>query len=230
MQSSRLLELLKRTASLAVGVTEHAGRGLVAKALIRQGSIVLTEEPIVCAPAPQHRGRCCYSCLRVFQDAAGPLAQLLVEANGQTYCSATCADGVAQTFAEVEGPGGANLAALTDHCKQHKERFPLLAARLACSIVQGSYAADAASQVRLLATRMPKLAGTTSRDAHGLVSGLAACCRELHLHCMSCQSLDKALQSTTWHALCAAGSAVSVLRQCFGSAARGVGGSPPAHS
>ena len=230
MQASRLLELLKRTASLALGVTEHAGRGLVAKALIRQGTVVLTEEPIVCAPAPQHRGHCCYRCLRVFPDAASPLAQLLVEANGQTYCSATCADGVAQTFAIVEGLGGANFAALTNRCKQHKERFPLLAARLACSIVQGGDAADAASQVRLLAARMHKLAGTTRSGAHGLVSGLAACCRKLHLHCMSRQSLDKALQLTTWHALCAAGSAVAVLRQCFGSAARGVGGSPPAHS
>lgn len=54
----RLAELLQRASSmLALGITQQSGRGLVARRPISQGTIVLEETPLVCAPAPQHRGK-----------------------------------------------------------------------------------------------------------------------------------------------------------------------------
>ena len=54
----RLAEALSRVSSmLALGITQQAGRGLVARRAIPQGTVVLQESPLVCAPAPQHRGK-----------------------------------------------------------------------------------------------------------------------------------------------------------------------------
>jgi hypothetical protein len=53
----RLAEVLLRASSmLAMGITQQAGRGLMARQPIPQGTVVLQECPLVCAPAPQHRG------------------------------------------------------------------------------------------------------------------------------------------------------------------------------
>lgn len=54
----RLAELLQRASGmLALGITQQAGRGLVARQHIPQSTVVLEEVPLVCAPAPQHRGK-----------------------------------------------------------------------------------------------------------------------------------------------------------------------------
>ncbi len=132
MSSGRLLKLLRRaSSSLALGVTDHAGRGLVARQPVQQGAVILSEVPLAAAPAPQHRGKVCYDCLRV-----SALAQPSLDVGGQAYCSAECADRAGGSYAAVEGPGGANFAGLVAYCTAHHERFPLLAARLACGIVQ----------------------------------------------------------------------------------------------
>lgn len=73
----------------------------------------------------------CYDCLRVFAPAQRPL-----EAGGQAYCGQPCADRAGGSYAGVEGRGGEHFAALSQHCSRFRERFPLLAARLACGIVQ----------------------------------------------------------------------------------------------
>lgn len=71
--------------------------------------------------------------MRVFPSTQAPL-----EAGGQAYCNAGCADRAAGSYAAVEGPGGAHFAGLAAYCGG-TERFPLLAARLACGVVQNGH-------------------------------------------------------------------------------------------
>ena len=85
----------------------------------------------------------CYDCLRVFAAAQRPL-----HVGGQAFCSTECADRAGGAYAAAEGPGGANFARLTAHCAKHRERFPLLAARLACGMLQNGH--SPAYEVRLL--------------------------------------------------------------------------------
>jgi hypothetical protein len=76
----------------------------------------------------------CYDCLRVFEPAQQPL-----QIAGQAYCQQQCAERAGGTYAAVEGPSNSNFAALSQYCGTYRERFPLLAARLACSIVQSGH-------------------------------------------------------------------------------------------
>ena len=87
----------------------------------------------------------CYDCLRVFEPAQQPL-----QIAGHVYCQQQCADRAGSTYAAVEGPSNTHFAALSQYCGTYRERFPLLAARLACSIVQNGH--SPAFEVSMLST------------------------------------------------------------------------------
>lgn len=85
----------------------------------------------------------CYDCLRVFAPAQQPL-----DLGGQAYCGQQCADRATSLYGMTEGHSGKHFAGLSQHCSTYRERFPLLAARLACGIVQNGH--SAAYQARMM--------------------------------------------------------------------------------
>lgn len=85
-----------------------------------------TEAVVVCCCRPQ----VCYHCLRPLH--WGSHLQLPGAAAGSrhSFCSAQCLAAAAGSYLAVERSG--DWTALERHCASHGERFPLMAARLAC--------------------------------------------------------------------------------------------------
>jgi hypothetical protein len=120
---------------VALGVVAGAGRALVARAPVAQGTILLEEWPLAAAPSPEFAGRQCYHCLAPMADAQRESDEAV------SFCGDACLAAAEKQYLRVErraggGAGGAPFAALREHCLREGERFPLVAARLACSVLQ----------------------------------------------------------------------------------------------
>ena len=125
------LEQQLETAELTMHLVHipDAGRGLVAARDIGQGEVVLCEAPLLATPSPHALACTCHYCLRPLRAVQGSAA-----AAAPAYCSDACA-----SAAEAEFAGTAALADLREleaACRQTGEKFPLLAARLACLLAQ----------------------------------------------------------------------------------------------
>ncbi|KAK9813318.1 hypothetical protein WJX72_012436 [[Myrmecia] bisecta] len=103
-----------------------AGRGLVAKADIAQGMRVHSESPLVCHPVPANVQKVCFHCLHVLPAAT--------TASAFPFCSPACQSEAQQAY--LPALQGGHFQDLQDYCERHGERFPLLALRLAASVVQ----------------------------------------------------------------------------------------------
>lgn len=100
-----------------------AGRGLAASQCLPQGTIIHTEQPMLCFPAMVHIGKVCHHCLKPLQQPSHVSAQ-------GTFCSSACKQTAASAYHTVES--ALDLEPLQKYCRHFEERFPLLVTRAAC--------------------------------------------------------------------------------------------------
>eukprot|EP00873_Tetraselmis_striata_P003751 jgi/Tetstr1/424015/TSEL_014626.t1 len=126
------------TASLPLRVAKvpDAGNGVLASRDIRYGERILVERPRLLYPAADRLHSVCYTCLKHLP-ASAP-----VTSAGHAFCGQPCAAAAEDSFLAVEA--AADLEPLAEHCAGTGERFPLLAARLACEVIQHDAAGPAA--------------------------------------------------------------------------------------
>jgi len=109
-----------------------AGRGLVAAKDIPYGTVIHTEIPMVSTPSPHGVESTCYACLQPMpgdkggsSNAAGPNIR---------FCSDACSSQAQDDWMRTERQ--CDFSALHDACREHGEKFPLLAARAACMAIE----------------------------------------------------------------------------------------------
>lgn len=137
--SNRLFALLKSSATVCLSTSEKAGRGLVARRQLDAHEALLSEAPIVCAPAPAHLGSVCSSCLQPVRGSnTGPSGS-----SRDAFCGAACQS----STLEERGPAG--FPAVQQHCLATGDKFPLLAARLAAGFVYSGNAEPLQVSTRL---------------------------------------------------------------------------------
>eukprot|EP00955_Chlamydomonas_euryale_P098013 365122-Chlamydomonas_euryale.AAC.12 len=185
-----------------------AGRGLVAAAPLSYGETLFVERPMLVAPSAELNGRICHGCLSVLM--SGPVTTLRSPLSGRPFCSERCmaacdagwhaleslamreeaADGGSRGLDCGLGGGGGGSGALAAAggaledfeaaCFEAGERFPLMAARLACARLTaavtsgGAGGADNADGAGTAAARRPSHCAGASPDAAadaGVVSG-----------------------------------------------------------
>ncbi|GIL48648.1 hypothetical protein Vafri_5121 [Volvox africanus] len=133
------------------------GRGLLASRAIPRGEVVQREAPLLAFPELGGTHAVCYHCLSPLALSSSPVRH--PGPNGRRFCCDACMEAALGQYLEVEeataaaaaaaatrassrsnsssdGDGGNTLvggsfAQLYEQCRQHRERFPLMAARLA---------------------------------------------------------------------------------------------------
>lgn len=103
-----------------------AGRSLVAAQDIPQGTVIHTEAPMLATPAASALDSTCSGCLRPVPAAGGGRAC--------RFCSPECEREARGSWLQVHER--CDFGALRAACAESGEKFPLLAARLACATVQ----------------------------------------------------------------------------------------------
>jgi hypothetical protein len=119
--------LQARAATMALMQLPASGRGIIAAQDIPQGTIVHQESPMLCTPpAAPGNATMCAACLRPVncRQCGSHIA----------FCSSECEDVARQDWFDIEE--SCDFAALREYCAAHGEKFPLLAARLACQVLQ----------------------------------------------------------------------------------------------
>jgi hypothetical protein len=151
---------------LALGVFSVGGRALVAKRPLALGEVLLEEMPVAAAPSPERDPQAqCHHCLRLLATAASASApqrppprepaireeeedegdndEAAPTARGDrsinsfgkvSFCSDACALAAEASYRRVERR--VDFSPLREHCSAQRERFPLVAARLACAVLQ----------------------------------------------------------------------------------------------
>lgn len=132
--SNELFSLLKSSATACLAITEKAGRGLLARCQLHPYEAILSEGPIVCAPAPANFELVCSSCLQpIPRGVCGSIATTSGSTCSSTFCSAACRSKALQQH----GPAGFPM--LQQYCLATGEKFPLLAAQIAAGFVYSAH-------------------------------------------------------------------------------------------
>eukprot|EP00192_Tetraselmis_astigmatica_P011118 CAMPEP_0117654088 /NCGR_PEP_ID=MMETSP0804-20121206/3553_1 /TAXON_ID=1074897 /ORGANISM="Tetraselmis astigmatica, Strain CCMP880" /LENGTH=356 /DNA_ID=CAMNT_0005460337 /DNA_START=146 /DNA_END=1216 /DNA_ORIENTATION=- len=123
-----LFDPITSSLPLHVAKVPGAGNGMLAKRDIRYGEELLTAKPMLTYPSAAKLHMVCYLCLKHLGPGPPPVQQ-----SGHSFCSRQCADTALHSFLAVEA--STDMSGLHQHCEHTSERFPLLAARLACQII-----------------------------------------------------------------------------------------------
>jgi len=134
----RLLEA--RSSSVMIVNLPNYGRSLIASNNIEAGSVIHTDEnPMLCAPSPAAIDTTCASCLRPLV----PLISFAVSGNNKAggknnrqhrFCSIDCEQIALVNWLQIDSL--CDFSALQTACEDKAEKFPLMAARLACMALQ----------------------------------------------------------------------------------------------
>jgi SET and MYND domain-containing protein len=112
------------------GQVEGAGRGLFALTDLKAGVTLSTFAPITAHP-PHDRDDVCHACLRSL-----PASHVKHAATGKLLCSAACAQDAERRY--LSAHASVRLAGFERSCAERDVLHPMLAARLALSVVQGA--------------------------------------------------------------------------------------------
>ena len=133
------------------------GRGLFAAEDIEAGTVVWEERPMLAAPSPHSLHTTCAACLRPLApagsggEAPDSAGDVLGGSKGSDAAAASsssttlrfCSDGcsTAAGASWVPAAAAADLGPLQEACREAGEKFPLMAAQLACMQAQRQLAA-----------------------------------------------------------------------------------------
>ena len=142
-----------------VAVVPGAGRGLVARTPVAEGTLLLTSKPLAAAPLPAHGGAVCAQCLTPLAPPAvgrgarppppPPGAEVVA---GRAFCGPPCVASARAAWLGVEeGAGG--FIELVEACEATGERFPLVASRLASGALAATLGALAPAAAAAAARR-----------------------------------------------------------------------------
>jgi SET and MYND domain-containing protein len=106
-----------------------AGRGLFAAEDIAQGTVVIEEAPMLCAPSPHVLHSTCHHCLRPLSASHSPTSGGAIP-----LCSSACEAAAQAEWAEAAAR--CDFRPLQRACQEAGEKFPLMLARLACLEIQ----------------------------------------------------------------------------------------------
>jgi hypothetical protein len=107
---------------------------LIATEPLEYGQRLFHEDPFLCCPSPLHRKTLCHHCLRPLHTGAAKAQHL--HTGEQSFCSEQCQSLACQEYAAIQSK--LDLSDLHAYCNLYGEKFPLLAARLACKLLQQS--------------------------------------------------------------------------------------------
>jgi SET and MYND domain-containing protein len=132
-------QLEARSSSVNIVNLPNYGRSLIAAKDIEAGSLIHTDEqPMLCTPSPAAYDTACASCLR-------PVPPISFAASGNNkaggtnnrqhrFCSIDCEKTALDMWLKIDLL--CDFSALQTACKDRAEKFPLMAARLACMTLQ----------------------------------------------------------------------------------------------
>jgi hypothetical protein len=141
--ASRIADLAQqleaRSSWLMLVSLPNSGRSLIAAKDIEAGSVIHADErPMLCTPSPAAIDATCASCLRPLPPLsfAASTTEKVTQLNNQQhrFCSDDCQHDASDTWLQIDSL--CDFSALQTACKDNAEKFPLMAARLACIDLQ----------------------------------------------------------------------------------------------
>ncbi|KAL4857629.1 Histone-lysine N-methyltransferase [Chlorella vulgaris] len=130
---STLEEQLANAPWLQLLQVPSAGRGLFAATDIEQGMLLIEEAPLLAAPSPHAMDCTCHHCLRPLASSSGSTSGSK-GTSSLRFCSPSCGAAARQAWAVAAER--CSFGALQQACRERAEKFPLMAAQLACIQVQ----------------------------------------------------------------------------------------------
>ena len=130
-QPPSLLDLCSGLPVLA-GHVEGAGRGLFAIVDLPAGKTLATFSPVAAHP-PHNRDDVCHACLRSL-----PASHVTHAATGKRLCSTACEQDAERRYLSAQASVAGQMADFERRCAERDAVHPMLAARLALSVVQNA--------------------------------------------------------------------------------------------
>ncbi|KAG7670868.1 hypothetical protein Ndes2526A_g01356 [Nannochloris sp. 'desiccata'] len=132
-------QLEARSSSVMLVNLPNSSRSLIAAKDIEAGSVIhRDEQPMLCSPSPAAIDITCASCLRPVPPLSVAVPgnnKAVGESNRQhRFCSIDCEQTALDTWLQIDLL--CDFSALQTACKDNAEKFPLMAARLACMALQ----------------------------------------------------------------------------------------------
>lgn len=127
-------QLEARSSLLMLLQLPDTGRGLIAAQDIPYGTHIHNELPMLATPSASAFDSTCSSCLKPLPIPGHPAAAPHNSRNQYTFCSSDCQSDAEETWLHVAS--SCDFSALRNGCQEAGEKFPLMAAKLACMELQ----------------------------------------------------------------------------------------------